>query len=1087
MPAPRVLTFNFHEPYLCLMARAGLPLVVGEFDEGRFHRPWQTKFRAVPPNVTFLPEAQWRADLAAKRFDVVIAQNEDNALDIAKEASASWTPALCVLHNRRQYIESMFPSADPIHRQRYGQVMEVLQRVFTLVYISESKRRSYRLPGIVIPPGLDASEYGGYRGERAEVLRVGNVMRARNVMFDVDFQERILDGLPNVLLGEDPAVPAARPSASFDDLLEHYRALRCYLHVTRDAYEDGYNLAMLEAMACGMPVVSLANMSSPLTDGYDGFVSHDAGVLRRRIESLLGDGELAAAIGAKGRDTVTQRFPLDRFTVAWRAAIENAAETSPFSAGVDAQRLAPHVVVDYVAGPVTTARYMERALRKTSRVVSAGYRCPEALLTEWGFPPRPPAYLPQEIDLPLGAPYEDLVRRLPNDFSPNLYLWIDSGAKAIASGLDRLACLKACYLIDTHIAPEIRLAIARHFDHVFLAQKGQVALFRDHGVQNVHWLPLACSPELHGIEGVERTLDVAWVGRVADDHDAVRRDTVAALADRFPKGYYGQAWPEDMARLYGRAKIVVNMPIANDVNMRVFEAMAAGALLISPEAEGMADLFRPGEHFVAYASPAEIPDLVRRYLEDDAARARIAGAGRAEVWAKHTYDMRMRSMLETIFGGGEGRYAEEGYYRHERPEIQVHIPPGTRKLLDVGCGAGAFGRAMKRAGIREVVGIEVVEQACRLAKGHLDQALLGSVETMDLPFPDDYFDVITCNDVLEHLAQPQVALERLKRVLRPGGVFVISIPNIRFAPVLDMLARGRWKYDDEGIMDRTHLRFFTGTDFRILLEEAGLEVRTVQPLSMADESFVTRSEDGSVAIGRVIVKDVTPEEVIEFRTYQWLGVAAKADDSTLDRAQEALDHRRNEEAYGLAKAAPESLRRNLILAKAAARIGRHGEAETLYRTALAQAPGDANIAAELGILLVALNQTAQAERHLAAAVAVDAPNDRAVAALALIHVSREEWEPAFERFRQSIELNMQCESVVPHLIAVAEIIGRREEIADLLLRYARFFPGRLHVIVPIARMFLAIGRNEDAREIIGNALVLAPGHGELVALAAELP
>src|SRR5690606_24171465 len=102
MAGPRVLTFNFHEPYLCLMARTGYPITVGHYESGDLHRVWQTSFRPIPPNIHIAREAEWRHDLQHNKFDVIVAHNETNAASVFKSSP----PALLVCHNRRSFIRS---------------------------------------------------------------------------------------------------------------------------------------------------------------------------------------------------------------------------------------------------------------------------------------------------------------------------------------------------------------------------------------------------------------------------------------------------------------------------------------------------------------------------------------------------------------------------------------------------------------------------------------------------------------------------------------------------------------------------------------------------------------------------------------------------------------------------------------------------------------------------------------------------------------------------------------------------------------------------------------------------------------------
>ncbi len=149
------------------------------------------------------------------------------------------------------------------------------------------------------------------------------------------------------------------------------------------------------------------------------------------------------------------------------------------------------------------------------------------------------------------------------------------------------------------------------------------------------------------------------------------------------------------------------------------------------------------------------------------------------------------------------------YSRGLRPEIVRMVPPDCRSVLDVGCGNGVLGEYLKHAGVERVCGIELFEDAARNARSVLDEVHSGNVETMDVPFERASFDCIVCADVLEHLVDPWRVLGKLKSLLKPDGCLVASIPNVGFHRIVRGLLKGRWRYEDAGILDRTHLRFFT--------------------------------------------------------------------------------------------------------------------------------------------------------------------------------------------------------------------------------------------------------------------------------------
>lgn len=1078
----RVLTFNFHEPYLCLMAKTGIDFTVGLYSRPPRARPWQTQFRPIPPNMKLVEERTWRSLLRAGRFDVVVAHEESNALDVLK----CDTPKILICHNRLTFLRETATADVPDVPGLIQEVLALLQARFSFVFISESKRDDYGIPGAVIRPGIDVEEYGGYSGETPEVLRVGNMMRSRNQMFDVDFQERVCSGIPNRVLGVDPKIPGAKPADSFDGLLHFYRSRRCLLHVTREEYEDGYNLSTLEAMACGMPVVALGNRTSPLTDGVDGYVSRDADELRERLQLLLKEPDLARELGARGRETVAAKFPMSAFVENWRNALERAADEGRRGTRRSRPAKTPSqsILMHYVASPITTARYFEQAARKKHHVVSAGLQCPERVLEGWGFRMPAPPYAAHDIDLPLETTYREIVRRLPSEFAPALYLWIDSGVKNIPSDIEALQCPKACYLIDTHIEPELRLAIARRFDYTFLAQKAQVELFRHEGISNVQWLPLACSPELHAVGQPERNCDVAYVGGFSGDAQDRRRNLLSRIAARFPNSVIGRYWPGELADIYARSRIVVNACVSRDVNMRVFEGMASGALLITDEADGLDDLFEDRKHLVIYRNDEEVFDLIDYYLKHEDERARIAAAGAAEVYEKHTYERRIQEILDTVertpivVGGfqGESRFKSGGYYRNTRPEVAQHVPRSTRRLLDVGCGGGDFGYALKQRGLNEVHGIELVERACNDARKVLDSALLGNIEEMDLPYEDGYFDCITFSDVLEHLRDPVSALKKAARVLASDGTMVMSIPNVRFHQVLTMLLDGRWKYEDAGILDRTHLRFFTATDMYAMVKEADLEPLCIQALSYVTEEQLPRDKDGCVMLGRAKFQTLDEQDYSDLRTYQYLVIAGKPGVDRLAKARAALNIKENEAALLLAEEARgvDECDRRKVMAVASARLGQLTNAERLYREALSSREDDAEAAGELGILYIAMNRAGEAKPLLEKAHAADPDNERVTGALGLCHLIDGQCEAAFNCFVTALDSSYDGASLVPHLVAVATQLGRLSEVEGLVRRYADFHAGDKTLAYCHADLLAALGRKAEARERMEMTLLLSP-------------
>ncbi len=173
------------------------------------------------------------------------------------------------------------------------------------------------------------------------------------------------------------------------------------------------------------------------------------------------------------------------------------------------------------------------------------------------------------------------------------------------------------------------------------------------------------------------------------------------------------------------------------------------------------------------------------------------------------------------------------YYNRVNLDLLHVIPPHARAVLEVGCGTGAMAEQFLaiNPGTR-YVGIEMNAEAAAIASTRLARVIVGNVETLDLAdlgLEPESFDALVFGDVLEHMTDPWRVLGELARLLRPGGQALACIPNVQHWSVIVDLLRGRWEYQDEGLMDRTHLRFFAAESLRPMFSGAGLQVFDVRP------------------------------------------------------------------------------------------------------------------------------------------------------------------------------------------------------------------------------------------------------------------
>ena len=172
-------------------------------------------------------------------------------------------------------------------------------------------------------------------------------------------------------------------------------------------------------------------------------------------------------------------------------------------------------------------------------------------------------------------------------------------------------------------------------------------------------------------------------------------------------------------------------------------------------------------------------------------------------------------------------------YANPRPEVTAVIPKRLVNVLDVGCSTGAMGGVLRQVG-HTVTGIEIDEGLAARARENLDNVIVGDIEKMasDAALVGA-FDCVVFADVLEHLRDPWSVVRWGVEQLAPSGAVVVSVPNIRHAKTFWTLAvRRHWPYEDVGIFDRTHLRFFARRNLAELLEGTNFEITELRPHRM---------------------------------------------------------------------------------------------------------------------------------------------------------------------------------------------------------------------------------------------------------------
>lgn len=172
------------------------------------------------------------------------------------------------------------------------------------------------------------------------------------------------------------------------------------------------------------------------------------------------------------------------------------------------------------------------------------------------------------------------------------------------------------------------------------------------------------------------------------------------------------------------------------------------------------------------------------------------------------------------------------YFSRARTDLLKVLPSFSERVLEIGCGSGATLAWMKSQGLAEhTTGIELAPQMAEEAGKNVDELIIGDAEALlgDVAAAPVY-DLVLCLDVLEHFVDPWRMIKKISHALKQGGVVIASIPNVRhFSVLVPLVFKGRWDYKEAGILDHTHLRFFTKASAARLLQTKDLDVTAVVP------------------------------------------------------------------------------------------------------------------------------------------------------------------------------------------------------------------------------------------------------------------
>jgi len=293
-----------------------LDIIVGL--KGQYNKTWDERMRPIPPKsrLLSLPEAQQ----SKTPYYCIVAHNIADLLDVKSRSE----PRLMVIHSTLEgrMLEEK-PAVEPENMK------QMLHKYLNLVgshavAVSMLKGKSWGFTDDIVPFCADPEDYLPYSGEKACGLRICNFINSRKKILLWDFHEKAFSGLPVRLVGHNPSMPEVSSAQSWDHLKKIFQCHRFYIHTAEPSLEDGYNMASIEAMAAGLPILSNRHPGSPIKHGVSGFLSDEPNELRKYARMLLEDMDLAVKMGQEAQKTVIEHFSKSKFKEGFLQSIETA-------------------------------------------------------------------------------------------------------------------------------------------------------------------------------------------------------------------------------------------------------------------------------------------------------------------------------------------------------------------------------------------------------------------------------------------------------------------------------------------------------------------------------------------------------------------------------------------------------------------------------------------------------------------------------------------------------------------------------------------------------------------------------------------
>ena len=581
--------------------------------------------------------------------------------------------------------------------------------------------------------------------------------------------------------------------------------------------------------------------------------------------------------------------------------------------------------------------------------------------------------------------------------------------------------------------------------------------------------------EWGGYDGVDER--VLRIGNFIEERDLMLGATLSSrVLDRLPHTTLGLnpripgARPsrnlEDLKDQMRHHRLLLHTtvePWEDGYNFSLLESMATGMPIVALTHSGS-----PVKDGINGFQADRVEDL-RAYAQsllDNRQMALEMGAASREIVAREFPVDRFLESWERLINQKVAIWKPKQVYRKERGEVIDRIPAGANRILDIGCGTGSMGRGIRtRWGNVTLVGIEKEASRGFEAKAYYDRVVIADASSWVPDFNEESFDAIVMADVLEHVEDPVNLLKKYVPYLSPQGVLVLSVPNIRYHEVLGGLAQGRFDYQEQGILDRSHLRFFTRKTLVELLEQTGLQIETLganisSEFSKMSEDLARRGEERTdIDLGTIVLRDQSPEEIRDLFVMQYLVTARRRVFGIIEKVDDMM-------GSGVTEGVEELLR---------GALGDPG----LTR----EERGEVEI--KLGEILTRKGDLPGARESFDRALPVVA-DERAYQGRAVIALLMGDFAGSLADFKRAFEKNPRSHAALSGFGMVCQELGNYEEAVYYYDQSLGIDPDQEEVLRLLVDMSLAIGRPEAAMGRVREFLLRHPFKTGFRALYARL-